>query len=189
MGQVNRGLFLTYMYFFMQRKRKGLPPYLKWTGNWLFVLILSFKTDMITANRKRRAWKCSGLNKIQTLTSAIRIKSIQCSTSWATRPTGEGLLCELMITRWRWTIYVQSSIDSEASSTVFHQLSYMVNWRRIIVWVHDNSVKMEVDVQFISKSYNWTAESEASLTASSQFWTLFNQWVEETWKFQSLTKF
>ena len=48
---------------------------------------------------------------------------------------------------------------------------------------------MEVDVQYISKSYNWTAESETSLTSSSQFWTLFDQRIEDTWKFQSSREF
>ena len=156
----------------------------------ILVLILTFKAGVITAIAKGDL-KMFRSEQDSFLTSAIPVQSIQWSIYQLsyTSPTGEGLLCEVMITRWRWTIYVKSSIDSEAFSTVFHQLSYQVNWKRVIVWVHGNSWKMEVDVQYISKSYNWTAESEASLTASSQFWTLFNQWVEETWKFQSSTKF
>ena len=79
--------------------------------------------------------------------------------------------------------------EIDSVGRVLYQLTYQVNWKRIIVWVHGNSWKMEDNVQYISKTYNWTAESERSLISSSQFWTLFNQWVEETWKFQSSTEF
>ena len=36
------------------------------------------------------------------------------------------------------------------------------------------TIYFKVDVQYISKSYNWTAESETSWTWSSQFWKVFN---------------
>ena len=155
----------------------------------ILVLILTFKADVITAIAKGdlkmfRSEQDSNPDLCDTCTVDTVIYQLS-----YTSPTGEGLLCEFMITRWRWTIYVKSSIVSEAFSTVFHQLSYQVNWKRVIVWVHGNSWKMEVDVQYISKSYNWTAASETSLTWWSQFWTLFSQWVEETWKFQSSTEF
>ena len=62
---------------------------------------------MITAIAKG-TWKCSGLNKIQTLTSAIPVQSIQYSR--------------------------YSDLPVEL---------YQPNWRRVIMRVHDNPLKME----------------------------------------------
>ena len=104
----------------------------------ILVLILTFKADMITAIAKRRPRNVQVWTRFKPWPPAI---PIQWSTSWATSPAGEWLLCEFMITRWRLKIYMwKSYIDSEAFSTVLYQLSYQVNWKRIIVWVHGNSV-------------------------------------------------
>ena len=65
------------------------------------VLRMAFRARKVFGSFEKRT---PGLNKIQTLTSAI---PIQWSTSWATSPTGEWLLCEFMITRWRWRIFVK----------------------------------------------------------------------------------
>ena len=153
----------------------------------ILVLILTFKADMITAVAKGdlkmfRSEQDSNPDLCDTWYS--RYSDLSTKLSY-TSPTGEGLLCEFMITLYMWSL----------PSIPRHSAQCSTSWairstgRASHLWVHDNSWKMEVDVQYISKSYNWTAESEASLTASSQFWTLFNQWVEETWKFQASTEF
>ena len=43
----------------------------------------------------------------------------------------------------------------------------------VINWVHDNPLKMEVDVQYMRKSNIWTEEQSGRLTWSLQFWTTF----------------